>query len=106
MRNNRIYPVQCRTESIFYRTAFPSGRCESISIFNDERSQNSKRKQVYLTMEPCQAFEEMLEQERRKAALKIAAVMLSAGTMTHEEIAYCVGLPPDEIDRLSKKSKL
>ena len=48
----------------------------------------------------------MLEQERRKAALKIAAVMLSAGTMTHEEIAYCVGLPPDEIDQLSKKSTL
>lgn len=48
----------------------------------------------------CRAFEEMLEQERKEAAVKIATKLLTDGKLTCEEIAYCVDLPFDEVKKL------
>ena len=48
----------------------------------------------------CRAFEEMLEQERKEAAVKIATKLLADGKLTCEEIAYCVDLPFDEVKKL------
>ena len=53
-----------------------------------------------LNMGICRAMEEMLEQERKEAAVKIASKLLADGKLTCEEIAYCVNLPLDEVKKL------
>lgn len=49
----------------------------------------------------CRSMEEMRNQTLRESLIAVALRMLKAGRYTLEEIAECVGLPLDEVKKLS-----